>query len=792
MRLILDDDQLSGAQSVRVAVRPPRQARLLPANDITRLLDIIDLNCQLWGGAASPIILLDSGQTIAEPYASKVVGAAIDRVDGVSLRDFDLADPLSAPMPQAHFRDVLAVTFLDPAKKETYRPVTVVALEDDDPWRAIYAACLGTLPTTPDSDLLRESNLIPELTFEHFIDVTRIGVRGSAQDLLARLNDQSQLHPRSLSMTELAYGHSPSTGIRSQSSDLPNPQFAAHDAGPNIVVVCSPGNAADAALLWNLRAANGDQYATPIGVLVQDFSADYLADLLSAQALALQGIPAHVAYVTSTSVSAGAINEVLGDHETAGRTFSYASPSALFRFGPAPSRTRGEVAVWTNGSSSIVPTSAEDQSKLLASRWNHRDLELFFDIDVVGSPLPRADDVRVDSLGERVYAGTMTKGVGRNFTESIDVAWPTKLLMLKLVAQARQLSISSSEPGIACLALLESLDDPTEVLWICHQPLLELLQLMANRQGTAWAKSHHRRDPSEAPDLENHPALDSSDLPEVQFGKFHKALGSQKAAALWLTWAEKRRIIVKGFPIECEQCHAKQWIPIAGFASPLTCQGCARRIEHPFPAERVEFKYRLGESLRRVYEHDAIGHLLTLRYFASLFASGKSSSLVGAHPGLNTDLDGGGSRVGEADVLLLLTDGSAVPIEVKRSYSGVLPEEVAKLQRLADAWKSPWSALSVGDYAHNAPEEFRKLEQRGPYDAHHRVLLTYDKLLNVHPSRSLGEDAFRWESMTPEEIANREQAFQNLVISGLDGSRKSWLEADLLYKPQKEESNDVT
>ena len=432
----------------------------------------------------------------------------------------------------------------------------------------------------------------------------------------------------------------------------------------------------------------------------------------------------------------------------------------------------------------MIPASSEDRATLFKRQNAFRDLDLQVDVQVLDSPFPNANDVRADTFSERFFAGRLTKVVGRSATEGVTVRWPSRLLMLKAVAQARGLKVSSSEPGLACLTLLESFEDPTELQWISHAPLLALLQDMANRQGTAWAKAHMRGDPADAPDITNQIAPSEDDLPELAFGRFHSALGSDKAARYWLEWAESRRIIVKGFPLQCESCRAKQWIPVAGFSPPLTCQGCARTIDRPFPAELVKFKYRLGESIRRVFEHDAIGHLLTLRYFVFVFQAFRSSLMIGGHPGLNTDPLGGGQQIGEADVLILLTDGACVPIEVKRSFAGVSPNELVKLRKLADAWKAPWSAVAVTDYARSAPSNFSELEERGEMFDHYRLLLTFDQLLDPHPKRSMGGDPFEWSPMSAEDIAEREKSFTNSVVNFFENRSESSFETSLLYRPK--------
>ncbi|AEF43064.1 hypothetical protein [Hoyosella subflava] len=131
-------------------------------------------------------------------------------------------------------------------------------LPDNDPWQDIYAACLGLLPESPDTDVLGAGYLPLDLRFEDFVTVNRVEAQCSLEDLLSRLNAADRLTPRELSMIHLAYGSRGSSAIRSETKAMPDPAFAKFDAGPNVVVVCSPNSVDDLALLWNLRGAHGD------------------------------------------------------------------------------------------------------------------------------------------------------------------------------------------------------------------------------------------------------------------------------------------------------------------------------------------------------------------------------------------------------------------------------------------------------------------------------------------------------------------------------------------------------
>jgi ribosomal protein S27E len=254
---------------------------------------------------------------------------------------------------------------------------------------------------------------------------------------------------------------------------------------------------------------------------------------------------------------------------------------------------------------------------------------------------------------------------------------------------------------------LSGLTDIWEISLLAHAPLLELLEEMAARSGFGWYKQRLRAqtgpvDPVEAVG----PTTDQ--LPEKSFSHFKQALGNnERATKYWLSWAEEAGMIVKGFQLQCPTCHAKQWIPVAAFSPPIICRGCAEVMATPFgDRPNVNFMYRLSERLRRAYEHDAIGHLLTLQYFDSLFSRGRVSDLVGAHPGMEVRRNQGDKTEGEADVLLLFRNADFVPIEVKRSFSGVTTPEMQRLDHLAEQLQAPWSAVAVCGYGSGATEEF--------------------------------------------------------------------------------------
>ena len=202
-------------------------------------------------------------------------------------------------------------------------------------------------------------------------------------------------------------------------------------------------------------------------------------------------------------------------------------------------------------------------------------------------------------------------------------------------------------------------------------------------------------------------------------------------------------------------------------------------METPFgDRPLVNFKYRLSERLRRVYESDTIGHLLTMRYFQSIF----ERRLVGIHAGLEVRNTDGTGVVGEADNLLLFENADLVPVEVKRAFGGVLPEEVAKLNKLALALRAPWSAIVVCQYGHEAPDDFIAFENRGEGADPFRLILSYDTLLEPHPVWRLGADPFAWAPLTNQQIEERQARFvQRLAGAEEEGYR--WLDFSMLRRP---------
>jgi len=779
--LVLDDELLSGTHAVQVSIRPRRTGWLVPDGDLPRLFDVFELGSQLWGGGATPVIPLSDDGRVDLLYRHVLRGQPIDEVRGIDLEAFDPDDLIIDPPPPFPWhRDELAAMLLDQDSPPT---ITVPVLDVSDPWRHLYAASLGYLPEVPSAEVLARARLRPDLTWDLLASVERVHVRGSAADLVGRTSGHERLYPRAASMAKLAYGYQPDRSIRAglrEAFALPPSNFDRRDAGPNILVLCSASSVSDAALVWNLRSAHGDNFVLPLGLLAQEFEPPLLDSILSDTSLSRHGIADKAVYVTSTSIDVSSLEALLPADASWRGEVRVVPPELVFSLGPSATRARTEVISWKEGHSTVVPISTDERSALTyRGRNGWMDLDLRMDVHVPDSPLPLSDTLRFSSVGRDLFHGSLTTPTNDGIKER-DVPWPSRMLMLRAVCDARDLKVAPSEPGVACTTFLESLGHGVfDIDLLAHAPLIDLLEGMAQRQGTAWAKAHLRRR-GQADDVKA-VAPHEDELPEIDFSRFQSVLGGTKAARAWLAWAESHQAVLKGFPVVCEKCKAKQWIPVGGFSPPLTCRGCARTIDRPFPRETVTFKYRLGEALRRVYEHDAIAHLLTMRYMARLF--GRHSRLLGSHPGLDISRRFG-ERVGEADVLILLGSGHCIPVEVKRSFAGVTPGEVSRLDELASALEAPWSVVAVPQWADEAPDAFSRLRVRDGREPH-RVLLTLEHLTDPRVFWGLGQDPFLHQPFSAEQKAERSERFSKALATLGNSAHHNWMEVELEVRDQR-------
>jgi hypothetical protein len=767
VRGLLDNELLDGPHEVSTWLRPARCGHPVAVGDMRAALAQIEWMCQLWGGAGRPLLPVRD-RKLPDLYVELLKSELVDHIEsGVEV------DP-PFRVEQKPSWDALALLIASGERRDQWtRPVEVVELAEDDPWNPVYCAVLGRLPEELDPEQLDLFFLRKDLTFDEVFPIRRVRAEGSLEDLLERLDSDDHIRPRQLSNLHLAAGMEPDASFIGHNETIPPRSPVRRAAGPNIIVVLSPESVEDTALLWNLRAAHGDRRVLPIGVPAAELTGPVLQELRKPGRAQMFGFSGGKCHVTSASLTQDELRDMTA--HTPG--VIVASEADLLTFGGPPGRPGNQIGMWESGRSRLM-ISDSDRKVLGPLTSAVRGVDILVDVRVNGRPLPRNEVMRGLPFSSHYRGGAAQAALQQlRRVEAVTVAWPPSWTSLAATAQTRGLIVKPSDPGLAAVALLESLGEIEQVRWLLHGPLIDLLYRLGERSGMSWWKSRWtavhkqlleqgierdvleraahelgRDDPAIAPSGEGR------DLPFVDF---QKAFGGKRVAAEhWIRWAEQRHLLVRGVRIGCSACGGKSWLPMASLPPPVGCTGCGREIEHPYGASDLKFSYRLGEPLRRVLETDSLGHLIVLRWLMELF---HDSDVVGAHPGVAfTDLETG-RDIGEADVLLLFANGDLVPVEVKRRVAGADARTVALMDTLADALKAPWDVLAVTQPARECVEAqglTRSMPDRP------RLLLTNDQLHENFVMWSLGQNPFSTAPEDDEHAREQEKQFVQALVMG--------------------------
>ena len=565
----------------------------------------------------------------------------------------------------------------------------------------------------------------------------------------------------------LATGLEPDTSFLGNKPVLPSPYHERRAAGPNIIVVVSEGSVADLALLWNLRGAHGDWRAVPIGLPASQVTRMALITLQQPDVAAMFGLGGGRCRLTSVSVPAGELQDL-----ASGTPAEVVPYEKLLTFGPAPGRPRSQVATFDSGTAYLEALTESDREVLTVARQMMRQPQMVLDVRVTNSPLPADLTMRGD-FGLSFQGGAAQVHVSLDRLGHVKVRWPSSWTSLEAVARTRGLRVSQSEPGLAAATLIGSLGSVDAIRWLAHRPLISLLYRLAERSGMTWQRSQLNSlrarlagqdrptdvldEAEEVLSAPEHTVTPAGEGRTLGFEDFRRALANDdKAAASWVTWAERHHLLVRGVNIVCPHCKTQSWLPMASAPPPVGCPGCGRALDTPYEPRQVPFAYRIGEPLRRVLETDSLGHVLALHWFTQLL--GEPAGLIGSYPGVEfiTGEGAGQTAVGEADVLMLFTDGSLVPVEVKRTAAGVDARTLDKMDRLASALEAPYDVVAVSQPARECPGLPSAI---GHPDARPRFLITDDQVLDRRPFWTADTDPFAWNPRTEESDIERGTTF---------------------------------
>jgi len=195
----------------------------------------------------------------------------------------------------------------------------------------------------------------------------------------------------------------------------------------------------------------------------------------------------------------------------------------------------------------------------------------------------------------------------------------------------------------------------------------------------------------------------------------------------------------------------------------------------------MRFSYRATEPLLRVLEQDALSHLLALRYFVDLFDEhfDGPSQLYGAYPGVDIVDPESGARVGEADVVLLFTNGQLVVGECKRRAAGLTEQELAQFDQLARQLGAEWSFVATPEPASRCGTTWHKAIAGLPTP---RFVLTGEHLLDRSVFWELGKNPLAWREDSTNDWVNLATRFVDdlpRLIKWLDDRHRGvipWLE----------------
>lgn len=440
---------------------------------------------------------------------------------------------------------------------------------------------------------------------------------------------------------------------------------------------------------------------------------------------------------------------------------------------PRPGRPSSEVGVFVDGRARVPIVSAGDRGLLSHRPSRFRTYDIDVDFVMTDAPLPP-----IRSLEREVHSAGLSHGGYEvslhRLDETTDLAWPTRWVTLEAAVRDRGLGVRPSRPGRAATALLQRIGGLEGVDKLASSRVLERLNALSERKGINWFRNKLRAlasesDAGSASDVLRRiedrieavvltPADDEGD--DVTLEGLKRDIGDIKGAELWLEWAERAGVLVRGAAMECDRCGARAWRPTRDLAPPITCSACGLEMGRPLPGGTLVFRYRAGPQVLATWEFDSIAHLLAVRWFWRLLEGRRGRTTVfGAYPGVELVRDDG-SVAAELDVVLLMGDGSLVPGEAKRRGTGLQQSDLTKLDAVTELLDSPWSFVATLDWDSDCPPiwDVARREEPSP-----RLALTAEHLLEAFPFWESGRDPFAKRTATGEERAAHDGDFAKRI-----------------------------
>jgi hypothetical protein len=699
--------------------------------------------CESWGGDARPLLYWDRSGAHHGPWGRVADDVAPTYVAEhgatASWQDWDHRAPLISVLVAMN-------------NAGNFRSVTIPDLAGDDPWRSAYLACFGDLPVTVGLEPFEFEleRIRPDATYDQLLDVTREPVSGSAADFLGRLRNRETLSP-----FELTYAGLTSSGRGTSHSWRDGLLHPNRRRLHPVVVVYSPDSVEDLCLIRTLRAARSRRGDGPFAV---PNTVDFTSVISGWGASgAFNSASGRRCVLTSASVDTANLQQIareLGDHWTV-EAFGELLDTPV-----RPHRASTDVVMFSGGSGLLLPWS-EDDRRAFGSRvsgWG--GLSSVVLVRPLGRRLAPSKSLSVDMWsGYRwIHGGCETSPA--NPAEPFTMRWPTNWTVLEAMMRDRDLSVRPSVPGRAAEVVLAQMEDIDELALLSSPDVIKLLYRLGERQGMTWFRSKFnavieqlRTAGDEMAErvgaLEDYLSrltASTEDAGRHTVTAAGMRLGaSREETQHWIDWAEATNLLLRGVNVRCAACEGESWIPMRDIAPPVICPGCTAPIASAFPHDQVVFRYRASSPLLKLLDCDALGHLLLFRWLVSLFDHGMTDDyLVGGYPGVEfVDVDG--TVLGEADVLLVFSDGSLGLAEYKRSARGLTADEVDKLDSLADRVGASWTMVATHDSAAACGAIWSECQQVLPQRP--RFVLTGDQLFS-HAVPAIGASPFAAPDLT--------------------------------------------
>jgi len=787
---LLDDTKVSGVLGIKRELGPRNIAIFVDNTKPSEAVAAIGTACQLWGGGAFALIPVEvSGMTST---LSSLWEDLLVRFDPDWIDLGELPAPLFPKGIGDHVAEhsvgqpLLGVALNQERNPEDWRVLDVCDVEPTNPWLTAYVGTLGWLPTEPTKAILDAARFRPDIRFEDFLNIKRSSPSTPGiDDLAERLMLGSALTPAQLSLAFLdRFPVQTSYRLFEVDRFLPEPNAIAERHGRHLAVIYQPGNVEDLCLLWNLRASHGQPSDLPLGLPATEPILDLITQLQVAYSHRRGVFQVGRLALTSASIPHSDLEEMVK-----GR-LPVVEPIEVLRPWKRPARITTDVATFHVGQARVSAWAPSDRDRIGSHETPTRGGGLVAHLEVQPQPLPPIKDL--PELGgwpfpERYRHGGWEKKAN-DANELLEMPWPSGWFVLEQCALRHGLSVRPSAAGLAAAALLRRLGGLDAVNLLLSPTVIATLERLSERKGMSWFRKEVRglaaavnqvadsaarmqaiEDRLDA--LRLRPAED--EVRELTQGQVQHLIRNKVSAGRWLEWTEDAGVLIRGVGLKCQSCGDRYWRSLPEAVPPLTCRGCGKSISRPFPPDRLEFRYRASEVVTQAVNFDTPVHLLAMRWFHYFFSRTQEepSEMFGMYPGVEFLEQGHDQVIGEADLLLVMSDGTLVPGECKRHGAGLNDREVEKLDRLCESVQAPWSFVATAERSALCSELWRSARRRLPDPP--RIVLTGEQLFDRIPLRTLGEDPFEWKDKSDADWIVQESAFSSSI-----GQMADWLSRD--------------